>query len=856
LRVEHRELADLAASVADGVPVDWSTVELRANPSERRLASHLRLVESIASLHRSIPPNEDDSDVARAAAGPSGRLWGRLTLLERIGEGTSCDVYRAWDTGLHREVALKLLHDEGDRRESHDRVMEEARRLARVRHSHVVQVYGAEEHDRRVGLWMELVRGESLEQIVRTRGLFGAREAALIGLDLCAALAAVHGAQLLHRDVKAQNVMREEGGRIVLMDFGTGEELSGTNRLVGTPLYLAPEVFSGDKASAQSDLYSLGVLLFYLVTGKFPVTATSMEQLARAHTRGERHSVRDLRPDLPQAFVRTIERALEPDLSRRFRSAGEMEAALGEAAEPQAVVREALASPAITHPPHRWRGVALLAAGLALLGVVVGLSLWGRANQASRGAALSAIRTIAVLPTLSAADAQLPEHFARGFADELMSLLGQVPALSVKSGLLTGFDNRPRQTLASALDVDALLETTLSGHSGDSAGSGSVSVRARLLAAGTGAIVWTDRFERPRGETQALQADIAEALAAALGASPPASLNGLRQRRQTNPEAEEAYLAGRAHLDQYGTGSAELALRSFERALGKDPGHAAAHVGAARARISLGLNGATTHQQARADALAAVTRALAIDPNLAEAHATLAHIHFIYDWQWSAAEQAFVRSLELNPSLSYGRTFYAEHLAALGRFDEALEQAQIAKRLDPESGAAARRYGLVLYYKHSFAEAEQARFEAVAIEPNAPGGPLLEGRIFEAAGRFHEALDSMKRAAQLSGGGGVPLRAQIVRLEALAGNRAEAMSRYRELQRESETRAIRLTDRDRAYIELAFGRVDKALDLLERAVDDRDPTVVWIGVDPRLDTIRSDERFKRLLGRIGLPLTP
>ena len=167
-----------------------------------------------------------------------------------------------------------------------------------------MQVYGAEQHDNRVGLWMELVRGESLEQTVQTRGPFGAREAALVGLDLCAALAAVHGAGLLHRDVKAQNVMRESGGRLVLMDFGTGEELAGTNRLVGTPLYLAPEIFRGQRASVQSDLYSLGVLLFYLVTGKFPVTAGSMEQLARAHAHRERQPLRDLRPDLPEALSR------------------------------------------------------------------------------------------------------------------------------------------------------------------------------------------------------------------------------------------------------------------------------------------------------------------------------------------------------------------------------------------------------------------------------------------------------------------------------------------------------------------------------------------------------------------------
>ena len=303
---------DAAASVADGAPVDWVSAESRADADSRRLVRHLRLVESIASLHRSIPSIEADDSHIRSAAvsdrssapGPAVGEWGRLSLLDRIGQGTSCEVYRAWDTALQREVALKLLHDEGDHAEAHGRILEEARRLARIRHAHVVQVYGAEHHDNRVGLWMELVRGQSLEEVLQARGPFGAREAALIGLDLCAALAAVHGAGLLHRDIKAQNVMRESGGRLVLMDFGTGEELSGTNRLVGTPLYLAPEIFRGQRASVQSDLYSLGVLLFYLVTGKFPVVAASMEELAVAHAQRRRQSLRDSAPGLAGSVCR------------------------------------------------------------------------------------------------------------------------------------------------------------------------------------------------------------------------------------------------------------------------------------------------------------------------------------------------------------------------------------------------------------------------------------------------------------------------------------------------------------------------------------------------------------------------
>jgi len=192
LRADKGALADLAASIADGQPVDWGDAESGAPVPDRRLVRHLRLVESIAALYRSIPAEEPVEGVpdAPAEATHDGPPWGRLILLDSIGRGTSCEVFRAWDSELHREVALKLFHDDGTdlRSDTHARVLQEARRLARVRHPNVVHVYGAEEHDKRVGLWMELVRGESLEQIVATRGTFGAREAAAIGQDLCAAL--------------------------------------------------------------------------------------------------------------------------------------------------------------------------------------------------------------------------------------------------------------------------------------------------------------------------------------------------------------------------------------------------------------------------------------------------------------------------------------------------------------------------------------------------------------------------------------------------------------------------------------------------------------------------------------------
>jgi Protein kinase domain len=334
-------LEHAARAIADEETIDWQAlVNSAQSPDERDELRWLRVISEITDHHgaaRAPVATTHEAAATRdrrpdATSEQPLRTWGRYQLIEQIGQGSYGSVYRALDPDLQLEIAIKILHQRIADESLRDQLLREGRALAKVQHDNVVRVLGIETHGDRVGLCMEFVSGETLESAVKRTGVLNDREATIIGQDLCRALVAVHKAGFVHRDIKARNVMRQRAGRIVLMDFGTGYQMArGQDEpfdVIGTPRYMAPEVLAGDAPSPRSDVYSVGVLLYHLVTGEYPVEGLSVNELLRAHVSGRRVPLSDRRSDLALPFVKVVTHATAPDARQRFQTAGALLEAL------------------------------------------------------------------------------------------------------------------------------------------------------------------------------------------------------------------------------------------------------------------------------------------------------------------------------------------------------------------------------------------------------------------------------------------------------------------------------------------------------------------------------------------------
>lgn len=839
--MEAQQLTDVAAAIADGEPIDWATVETSASsPAEREILAQLRLVAAVGMVARTgfepespplppLPPTETTrrDEAVTIESDPSIRpqSWRHLFVSDIVGRGGFGVVYQAHDPKLDKVVALKLIPAASVRSESE--VLGEARRLARVRHLNVVTVHGADYEDGYFGLWMEFVRGRTLRQIVEQRGPFGADEALVIGLELARALAAVHQAGFVHRDVKAQNVMREDGGRVVLMDFGAGVELRGLAdlpRTAGTPVYMAPEVLKGSASTPQSDIYSLGVLLFYLVTGRHPVSGSTWTDVQAAHLAGRRALLRDLRPDLPAKFVQCVDLLTAPAVAERVQSAG---------------AAEALLQQTLVHRGPRWTTWAGIAAAL-VLAVFVGTRFdvwrgWFGSNPP--------VRSIAVMPMTNLSGDASREYFVDGMTDQViaeLSRLGELRVTDRTSAMGYKGSTKRLSEIADELGVEAVLESSLVLAGSD------LRLTASLIRARDGVRLWSKSYERLIRDAFAVQAEMARDLAThVFGAITPNEAPLPVQAHVPTHEAFDLNLKAREILYSGKRDQFRDACAAFERATTIDPDYAVAWAGLSRCQLTLDAQGLERNTgAARRTAL----HALELDPTLSEAHMIVADAKFLGDRDWRGAYDSFNEAVRLSSSFGLARGVFARFLAAAGRTDEAVEQARRGVEVSPLAANARQTLALMLYYAGNYEEALATAEQALALNPAFPASLIVKARTLAELRRYDEALATLQLLRSTADSPSA--LADTGRILALAGRQREAQEILDRWPATIGPDGVAQSE-EPAFILLALGRRDEALALFEDAVNEGSARVLWLREDPRADAVRAEPRFQALLDRIG-----
>lgn len=853
MAVSEGLVPDLAGAVLDGTPIDWAAAESSADESNRPLLAELRVLAALADLHRRPPLDAaSDAPVATDDRGEVLQHWGHLRVLERIGYGAFGEVYRAWDTRLDREVALKLLPaDRGAGDGPASSIIQEGRLLARVRHPNVATIYGAEQIGTRIGLWMEFIRGRTLKQIVDGGKVFSGAEASEIGAKLCQAVAAVHSAGLLHRDIKAQNVMLAENGRAVLMDFGTGRELADnyTSDLAGTPLSLAPEILQGREATVQSDIYSVGVLLYHLVTGSYPVRAQSLGDVRLAHERGERTGIRKARAqsDLSPKLARILERAIDPRPELRYRSADALAADLA----------------ALKPRPTRPLRYATVAAALLVLAGAVGWEVLGRQVGSSRtpSALLSrmwlghmagpatpaSIASLIVLPFDNLSRNASEDYFSSGMTDVLITDLSRLPNLKVISRTSSARYKtlgKSSQAIGRELGVEAIVDGTVLRADDQ------VRISVRLVDAATDRVLWAQDYRRKLQDVLSLQADVARAIANEIRTSfVPADQQRLASAPTIDREALNEYLKGRHQWNRRTPSSLLQALAHFREAVQRQPAYAAAHAAIAETLVVLPAFpiAAMSPEEALPQARAAAERAIALDNRLAEAHVALAYVR-LHSLDPAGAETAFRQALTINPNYATAHFWYAAALGAAGRFDESIAEAKRAETLDPVSPIIVSGTAWMHHLARRFDDEVQSARAALALEPNFLMAHYRLGEGLLHLGRAKQAVAALENARAQSGNS-TDLIAAVAYAHGRMDRHREARESLRTLLqiREAKTRYVSAYTLALVYTGLADR--DEAFAWLRRARAERAWGMAFINVEPDFDPLRSDPRFAAVAGK-------
>lgn len=768
---------------------------------------------------------------------PEGTVLGHYRILSFIGGGGMGSVYRAYDTALERHVALKFLPPLSTRLDDEERLLKEARAAAALEHPNVCTIHEiGQTDDGRPFIAMALYKGETLKERL-ARGPLTVEEAVAIGVQIARGLGVAHARGILHRDVKPGNVIVGTDGTTRLLDFGlatvTDATLSQTEGTPGTLAYMSPEQVRGEALDARTDLWSLGVVLYELLTGRRPFRGD--------HERGLLQAILEQEPEpisgvVPAPLARVVDGLLCKDRSSRYGNAAEVVSDLT-----QTVPSES-ASGDLGRSRHR---KVLMLGSACALAALVGISLWvpGRSERPVTGATAE-VPSLAVLPLANLGPDPRDEVLAEGMTDELIAMLARTEGLRVISSAsvfaFKGHRGNARD-IADSLDVSNVLE-------GDVEKIGSrLRVRVRLVDARDGSTRWSETYDREFEEVIGVQYEIARAVAAELGGRLAGTAKAQALRRYTqNIAANELYMRGRDRTLTRSDSGVREAIGFFKQAIAADSTYAPAYAALASSYVRMGWNREPDRPLRELHALAeeAARKAVTLDDSLAEAHFALGSVRAA-EYDFVSARAAIWRAIILDPTdPRFYRALAVQYIWA-GQPEKALAEARRAVEVDPSAPSAYTEVAHALFASRRYDDALAQIEHVAAIRPPLLAASAIAGQCYAEKGMWPEAVAALRPHAEI----GEPVHLALLgHTLARAGQLDEANRVLTELRARLQRTGVGAFEV--AVVYAGLGDFDQAFVWLDRSVDDRSlkPQVM----EPTLEDLRRDPRFERFASRLGL----
>ncbi|HEY2325683.1 MAG TPA: protein kinase [Thermoanaerobaculia bacterium] len=786
-----------------------------------------------------------------------------------LGVGGMGEVYLAEDATLRRKVALKLL----PKRFSEDaervrRFQREARAASKLNHPNIITIYEVGQEESRHFIATEYIEGQTLRDRLQSTEPLSVGEILDVAIGVASALTSAHEAGILHRDIKPENIMLRPDGYVKVLDFGLAKLVepdplapeSNTGSVLGTLLYISPEQARGYPPDARSDIYALGAVVYEMLTGRPPIMTDNFVDLAIAIATKDpeppSHFIRGLAPEVDRITLK----ALQKDPARRYATARELlndlrtvrqeidfetKLTSGRVSSPLVFQQTApLFNPQTTSSafarlgtrftPKQLGAVALILLCAALIAYAIG----------SNALIDRPIDTIAVLPFVNASGDPSSDYLSDGIAESITDSLAQIPRMQVIARS-TAFRYKGKNVDPLAVGKELHVRGVVTGQL--LTRGNTLILRATLTDVKKGTQVWGEQYDRKLADVLAVQRDLAQEISSGLRMRLSGSEKAMLARRTSaSPEAYQAYLRGRYQLNKDTEESLRKALEYFNQAIEEQPDYALAYAGLASTYYELS-NIYMSPNEVMPRAREAAERAVHLDASLPEAHSALALVRAWYDWDFAAGEKEFRRAIELNPNNADAHRVYGDFLIVRRQFDRGLAEKKRAEQLDPLSVVASWDVGRAYFYEGRFAEAEQQAKKTITLDEKFPSVYLLRTQIALAQNRLPDAIALAKQTIAV--GGPKPLYVSTLGyIEALAGDRAGAEATIAQLNASpGYTLPLFL-----ARVNAALGNRDQAMGWLEKLYSERSESIVWLRVDPTLQSLRNDPRFVALEKRVGI----